>query len=460
MQKIVFIEPKNPNIHIFTKFKIPRLGSLILASLMKQKGWQAEVFIEDYSDLDWSTISRADIVAISTITPTAPRAYGIADAAKRAGCTIIMGGPHVTFMPEEALQHADYVFRGEGERSLTQFIDAFEKGSSFSKVPNLSYRDGEIIRHNPIEPHIENLDSLPFPDFSLVRGATFAVPGRQKTIVIQTSRGCPFSCSFCSVTGIFGKRYRYRSTESVIAEMRQYDPKNNFIFFCDDNFTHNKNRIKELLEAMIRENMTFRWSTQVRTDVANDPDLIPLMKKSGCHTVFIGFESVDPDCLEKMKKSQTVEQIQNAINEFHRNKIHIHGMFVFGFAGDNWQKVKDTIHFAITTKISSAQFQILTPLPGSEIFNELNNSGRIVFRDWSLYDTHHVVFNHDKMSPSDLQRAQIYGHSTFYSLKETIKKLFRRDYTGAGIACFARGYNREWKRQNRLFCKMLAQLSS
>ena len=457
MKKIVFIEPKAPNLHIFSHFPLPRLGTILLGTLMKNRGWEVEIFIEEMRKIDYEIIKDADLVGISTITPTAPRAYAIADRIREMGIPVIMGGPHVTYLAEEALGHADFVIRGEGEQALMELIDARENGGDYSEVSNLSYRKDREIIHNPKQPPADNLDSLPYPDFSLLKRDQPTKGGRS-TIPVLTSRGCPFDCSFCSVTGMFGKKYRFRSAENVLAELRQYNSRRNMIFFYDDNFTANRKRTKELLEGMIREKFKFHWTTQVRADVAKDVDLVKLMKRAGCHTLYIGFETVNPDSLEEMKKKQTVEEITQAVKVLRKNRIHIHGMFVYGFDHDDWKTVKKTVRFAKKAKLNTTQFLILTPAPGSEFYEKVASENRIQFRDWTLYDGHHAVFRPARFSIFDLQKAQIFSHKKFYSMKQTVKKFFKGKWIDLAIAHYARKLNRTWQKRNKTFLRAVELL--
>ena len=459
MRKIVFIEPKAPNLHIFSRFPLPRLGPIILGTMMKGRGWEVEIFVEEMREIDFGIIESADLVGISTITSTAPRAYAIADRVREKGVPVVMGGPHVTFMADEALQHADFVIRGEGENTLMAFIDAWEKGGGFTDIPNLSYRKKGRAVHNPLRPFIRDLDQVPFPDLSLLKSTRKGFSGLS-SIPVQTSRGCPFDCSFCSVTGMFGKKYRFRSTENIIEELRRYDSRKNIIFFYDDNFTADRKRAKDLLEAMIREEFKFKWTTQVRADVAKDLELVRLMKKSGCHTLYIGFESVNPESLKSMKKRQTVEEIAEAIKILRRHRIGIHGMFVYGFDEDDWKTVKQTVKFAKRSRLNSTQFLILTPLPGSEFYDKVSRENRIQFHDWALYDAHHVVFRPARLSLFDLQRAQIFSHKKFYSLKESVKRLLKGKWVDVAIAGYARNLNRVWQKKNELYLKAIALLKS
>ncbi len=459
MSKITFIEPKAPNLHIFSKFMLPRLGIYILGTLAKQRGWDVEIIYEEMQKIDFSRVELSDVVGISTITSTAPRAYMLADKFREMGIPVIMGGPHVTFQTKEALEHADFVIRGEGEKALMAFFDAWEGKTDYETVPNLSFKTNGNIVHNPLVPNNSDLDRLPFPDLEELHYNPKRLAG-YRTIPILASRGCPFDCAFCSVTSMFGKQYRFRSTQNIIEELRRYDDKKNIIFFYDDNFAANPKRTKELLHAMIEENFKFKWTTQVRADVAKDLEMVRLMKKAGCHTLYIGFESVNPESLKEMKKKQTVEEIGRAVKVLRNNKIHIHGMFVFGFDEDDWKTVKKTVRFAKKTKLTSSQFLILTPLPGSEFFDKVVEQGRILLTDWALYDAHHVVFKPSRLSLARLQKAQIFSHKRFYSLFEIVKKFLRGKWIDLGLAHYARNLNRLWQKKNRTFLKVVDLMAS
>lgn len=464
----LFIEPTSTQLNIFSAFTLPRLGSFILAGLVNRRAsWRARVFIEGRRRFDlraWiAEHGRPDLVGISSVTTTAKRGYTVADECRSLGIPVIMGGPHVTFLPDEALAHAELVVRGEGERAMSALLDLWDGGyvkaadASYAAVPNLSWQDSSgVVRHNPVAPWITDLDALPVPDFSLADGTAECRFGGRTTVMVQTSRGCPFDCSFCSVTGMFGKKFRFRSVKSVLEEVRRYDRPGHFVFFCDDNFTANKRRARELVEAMIQEKFRFQWSTQVRTDVARDPELVRLMKRAGCHTVFIGFESVNPKSLAEMKKSQSLEDIKDAIRVVQQAGIHIHGMFVFGFEEDDWSTVEATVEFARRMKLTSAQLLILTPLPGSELYQRLGVEARITSKDWDLYDAHHVVFRPAGFTPFELQCAQVYGHTRLYAPLEGLKKLATGRFVATGLSFYAWKINRDWQKANEPYLRELA----
>jgi len=457
MPKIVLIEPQSPNLHIFSKFPSPRLGTILLGTIMKKRGWDVELFVEDFRALDFGVIGSADIVGLSTITSTAPRAYAIADRARDLGLPVLLGGPHVTFLPGEALRHGDFVLRGEAEETLPLFLDAWRARADLSSIPGLSFRrNGEVV-HNADAPPPPDLDAFPFADFELLKPDA-RWRNKKMVIPIQTSRGCPFDCSFCSVTGMFGKSYRFRSTAHIIEELRLHRGRNNILFFYDDNFAAHKPRTRDLLEAMIREGFKFRWTTQVRADVARDSELVRLMKKAGCHTVCIGFESVNPQSLQESHKAQSVAELNRAVRVFRRCRIHIHGMFVFGFDHDDPGTFRETVDWARKSRLTSSQFLILTPLPGSEFYNKVTEEERIAFKDWSLYDAHHAVFRPRRLSLADLQKAQITGHKRFYSFREQIRNLFEGRWLALAINQYARALNRTWRKRNRTFLKALELL--
>ena len=438
--------------------KLPRLGAVLLGTIIKELGWEVRVYVEEIEAIDYRDVLTADVVGISTITSTAQRAYAIADALRDYGLPVVMGGPHVTFLAEEALDHCDYVVRGEGEEALPMLLEALMSGGDLKTVPNLSHRDesGGIL-HNSRTGGIENLDGLPYPDFDLIVGWEQAKSfNRLPIIPIQATRGCPFGCRFCSVIGMFGRRMRFRSVEHVIGELERYRDHKAHVFFYDDNFTANRRWTKELLtEAKVRKNLFTSWSGQVRTDVARDDEMLSLMRRTDCTNVYVGFESVNPAALKEMNKKQSVEDMKRAASKFNEFGIEVHGMFVFGFDSDTKETLNETIRFAIRSGILSAQFLILTPLPGTPLTEELIADDRITVSDWSHYDAHHVVFKPNNLSTWELQYMQMKGHALFYSRRRALKQLMRGYLAGSAIYLYARRMHREWKRGNRYYLKAL-----
>ncbi|MBN1697655.1 MAG: B12-binding domain-containing radical SAM protein [Spirochaetales bacterium] len=457
IKNIIFIEPVSERLHVFSRYELPRLGNIILATIMKKNGYNASVYFGRRKEILAKNLSP-DLVAISSITATAPQAYMLADHYRKKGIPVVMGGPHVTFLPEEALEHADYLIRGEGEVPFQLLIEALNNGGSFHDIPALGWKSDGKIHLNPLSQPICDLDTIPIPDFTLLHRKEKRFSIFREKIPVQTSRGCPFNCNFCSVTKMFGKKYRYRSADNIIEEIGKYNPKKHVLFFYDDNFTANRKRTKELLNKMIDLKLGFNWSTQVRCDVAKDSELLDLMKRAGCTTLYIGFESIDPDSLMEMKKQQSVEEIIHAIREIQKRKIHIHGMFVMGFDNDTPKKAKATVDFAIKYKIDTVQFLILTPLPGTEFYNRMRSENRVLDYKWDTYDAHHVKFKPIHYSAWELQMAQIVAHTRFYAPYRVIARLLRGRTVAFFVGLYANSLNKQWKKIEKAYLVALKKM--
>ncbi len=457
--RAVFIEPKPPDPHIFSLYALPRLGSVLLATLLHETGWDVAVFVEEVDDIDFDRVLRADLVGISTITSTAPRAYALADEIRRSGIPVVLGGPHVTCLPDEGLDHADMVVRGEGEKPILAIARYIMGEGSLDSVPGLSYRAGARVVHNPLHAEPVNLKELPAPDLSLIQGYVGRSSLAGRVVPIQTTRGCPFQCNFCSVTAMFGRQLRRRSAESVVAELRKYHHTKTLAFFYDDNFTANPKHTRKICKLIIDADLDLKWSAQVRLEVARDQDLLDLMYRAGCQTLFIGFESVNPGAQAESGKSHAVDEMEHAVNVIRRTGIEVHGMFIFGFDADEGRDLEATLQFARKVPITTAQFLILTPFPGTDLFTRFKRENRILSSDWNLYDGHHVVFKPLNLEPLELQNTQVRAHWRFYSWLRSLANLAGFRFARAAIYIYARKNNSTWKELNRSYLKALDPLS-
>jgi len=431
--KVTFIEPKNQYKHIYTKFvkHLPLLGPIYLGTILKQRGHEVEILNENMVDIDPKKID-SDVVCFSTLTSTAKRGYQLADQL-RDKAKIIFGGTHASFNTQEALQHADQVVVGEAESVIADIVEGKNKN--------------KIIQGQ----RIENLDKLPFPDFSLVRGLD-----KSKKRPATTSRGCPFGCNFCSVTRMFGRKYRFRSPENIIQEIKNTGRRS--IFFYDDNFAALKSRAKEILRLMIKKCDYRCWSTQVRTDVAKDEELLKLMNKSNCSFLYIGLESINPETLKSYNKQQSVKDIKYCIKRLHDYGIGVHGMFMFGSDMDSKKTIKNTVEFANHMDIDTVQFSVQTPLPGTPLYESLTQQNRIFTHNWSLYDSHHVVYQPRNMSAYDLQLHTFEALKDFYSFTNSAKLFLRGWFETSALHIFGRNLVKKWEKQNENYLKFLADL--
>lgn len=458
IEKVVLVEPASPGFHVFSRYKLPRLGLPLLGALMRRElGVTPRVYFEEVARLDWQEIEKADLVGISTITPTAPEAFALVEHIKKErDIPVVIGGPHVTFLPDEALEAgADYVVRGEGEWTFIELARHLNDGSpALSEIAGLSYRgEGGEHLHNPDRPRISDLTELPWPDLTLIEGFE-----KSKIIPLLTSRGCPFNCKFCSVTGMFGRRYRFRETGDILAELEVLYARNprGLFFFYDDNFTAVPEHTKELLRGMKERGITPRWTAQARVDVVKDTELMQLMRETGCVFLYLGLESINPATLEAYRKAQTVEDIVEAVKVIHKYRIKVHGMFVLGSDEDDRTTIRQTVRFAKKTGIDTVQFLILTPIPGTETYQELCRQDRIFVKDWAKFSGHHVVYYPAKMSPYQLQKeASLRAMLKFYSLWQGWKLGMMFHWKDMARTLYAHRMLTRWKARNREFLDWL-----
>ena len=458
IRRVVLLEPQAPGVHIYSRFGLPRIGVVLLGTILREQGYEVTVMVEAVQPFDMESVRAADLVGISAITPTAARSYELADELRAGGQIVVMGGPHVTHMADEGLEHADFVVRGEGEEALPALCRALAGEQGFDSVPSLSRIDNGVTVHNPLAALQADLDRWPTPDLSLVQGfGAMNLLGMRKIIPVQTSRGCPYDCSFCSVTSTFGRSMRYRSIERIREELLRYDLGKSMIFFYDDNFAASPKRAREVVAMLKALPGKLHWSAQVRADIARDPELLREMRDAGCIQFYLGLESVNQESLDGADKKQDLEQTREYIRRIHAVNIRVHGMFVFGFDTDRDGTLERTVTFARELALSTVQFLILTPLPGSRTHRELEASGRLISRDWNHYDAHHVAFQPAAVSPAELQRWQIVGHEQYYRLWPTLKRWSIRDLI---IAVYAARINEQWQVDNRAYLDWLEELSA
>jgi len=419
--RVVFIEPRSTAANVYSKIPMPLLGPVYLGTILKNQGHDVEIYKEDIYAPDYASI-KADVIGISILTSTANRGYEIARKFPKE--KVIIGGVHASLLPEEAGRFARQVVVGEAEGVIGDIVNG--------KIQDA------IVYGKPVE----ELDKLPHPDFSLIKGyrmPAFITP-------ISTSRGCPFDCSFCSVTKMFGRKYRFRSTDSIKKELSATQSKR--IFFCDDNFTAHPKRTRELLGFLAQGKMR-NWSCQVRCDVARDDSLLTLMAKAGCKVACIGFESVNQKTLKAYDKKQTIEEIVHAIRSFHKKRIKIHGMFVLGSDDDNEKTVWDTVRFAVKNKIDTLQMSILTPFPGTKVHQDLEKQNRIFNKDWSLYDGQHIVFTPKLLSARSLQVNVLKAYTRFYSISNSLILLAKLRFRNGLFRLMGYFVIKDWVRYNR-----------
>jgi radical SAM superfamily enzyme YgiQ (UPF0313 family) len=312
---------------------------------------------------------------------------------------VIVGGIHASLLPEEFAGIADHVVVGEADEIIIDLVEG---------------RIGDKIIQGS---KVEDLENAPPVNYSLLEGVE-----NLDVIPIMTSRGCPFNCNFCTVTKIFGRKFRMQSPARIVAEIENalsfFNARD--VFFYDDNFTANKKRVNELCDLLIERKIDINWSAQVRSDLAKDPELVKKMVKAGLRWVYIGFESIDDETLKDFHKSQTRADIENAIRLLHEHEVNIHGMFMFGSDRDTVESISETVKFAIDNQLETVQFMILTPFPGTECYENMENENRLFHKNWDYYNAMFAVFQPKTMSPVKLIMETDKAYRKFYSFRRTL----------------------------------------
>lgn len=462
-KRVIFVEPSGAPSNVFAKFMtIPLLGPVYLATIARRAGYDAVVFNENIMKrrIRIEEMGEADVLCLSCLTATVNRGKEIASeyrAARRAAgkpSRVILGGIHASMLPHDVENDFDQVIIGEAE---TIFVDLIE---------------GKITDRIVHGSRLEDLDTLPIPDFTTVIGHE-----RIAVTPVMTSRGCPYDCNFCSVTEMFGRSYRSQSPERVIEEISQVKSGRwGWMFFVDDHFAADIGRTDALLELMLKNKFRARWSAQVRTEITKHPDIVAKMRRAGCKIVYVGFESINPDTLKDFNKRQTVEDIRRSIHVFHHNSIAVHGMFMLGSDADTKDVFNTTSRFCDEMNLDFAQYAILTPLPGTRVYEQFEREGRLLHKDWSLYDGLHSVFAPRNMTASELQKGMIECFNDFYSytnafndalnaVARTISASVKSLYTNAFFPSFypsfmkvaGRHILRQWVHKNQQYLAYLRQ---
>lgn len=333
-----------------------------------------------------------ELVGITTSTACAHRAYYIADRFRERGVTVVLGGIHASALPEEAAEHADAVVVGEAEGLWEQVLEDYQAG-----------RLQRIYRHQ----QFPRLDSVRTRR-ELIRARDYVVPH-----TVQTTRGCPYDCAFCSVTAFFGATYRKRPVEAVVEEVRRLAGR--LVVFVDDNLLGDSSYARQLLQAL--KSVGKRWLTQASLPSLRDDRLVSLAAEAGCRGIFVGFESLSRLNLQRMRKAfNVVERYRETIERLHRFRIGVVGSFVFGFDEDDESVFERTLRFVQEVKIDLPTFSILTPFPGTRLHEQMEAEGRITDRNWSHYTGNRVVFRPLRMSAEALQQGFRWALRKAYSL--------------------------------------------
>lgn len=387
---LLLINPANPlrpGFHINRATRNQPLSLGIIAALTPDS-WKIKIIDENFRPFRYY---EADLVGITAFTSTAPRAYELAAIYRKKGVKTIMGGIHASMVPDETLDYVDCVVVGEAEPIWTQVIADFEAGQLRKKYISAITR--EIHQPKPRR-------DLFHPGYV--------------SAGIQTTRGCPMNCTFCSVSSFNGRHYRFRPIEEVLDELEEIPQK--VVFFIDDNIIgqsrESKERARQLFEGIIRRGIKKWWISQSSINFADDPELLKLAYRSGCRMIFLGIEAETPEQLaeanKKLNLSRGGSQYAEMIRKIQKSGIGVIAGLIFGWDSDTPETIRQRGNFALKCGADSFQISILTPLPGTELFQKIVKDNRLLFNsfpgDWERYDYFETTIQHPNLKPETLNQ--------------------------------------------------------
>jgi len=407
-RKLVLINPVNPARTGLTVNKGSRFPpiSLGIVAALTPASWEVELVDENWESFKYR---QADLVGITAFTASARRAYEIAAMYRQQGVPVVMGGIHCSMCPEEALQHVDTVVIGEAEGVWPQVVADFEAGRLCRK-----YRGSWSELAGAPSPRRD----LFHPDYMFAS--------------IQTSRGCPLSCEFCSVSAFNGQRYRRRSIEEVLSELETIPQK--MLFFVDDNIigygTESRQAALELFKGMAERKLDKWWFCQASINFADDEEALFWARKAGCQMVFLGLESEEAETLEEIHKrlnlQRGVDAYTAAFARIHRAGIAVLGAFIFGMDGDTPRKLAHRTKYMIRNPVDVMQTTFLTPLPGTALFERFRAEGRLLYtdfpQDWDHYDMTEVIHRPQGMDVDELARFMLSENRKMYAWPVLFRK--------------------------------------
>ncbi len=390
--------------------KTPPLCLGIIAALTP-KPWKTRILDENYQRFRFR---EADLVGLTAYTPNAYRAYEIARTYRERNIPVVMGGIHASMCPEEALKFVDCVVIGEAETVWGQVLTDFEAGK-MQKIYRGSFTE---MHHQPVPRH-----DIQHPLY-VWRS-------------VQTSRGCPMNCDFCSVTSFNGGMYRPRPVEEVIDELKKFHGDGRNIFFVDDNIggitQSHRERAKELFSAIIGSGMKFNWFSQTSVDFADDPEVVRLAAKSGCKMLLVGFETESAEALKSAGKKNNLrkgsENYHHIIRNFQKAGIAVFGTFIFGMETDTAESITARARFINKLNVDCIQTSILTPYPGTKLARRMEEEGRIACdnfpHDWQYYNWEDIVIRHPLIPSEELALRMTRAWESMYHPMRRHSRFFR-----------------------------------
>jgi len=435
--KLLFVEPPKNYWFLMGEYLPPPTGLLALAAYVEQEMQDVEVSVLDCQaeSKDWKDVERCissyspNIVASSGLTCNAYVCARLAETAKKVDPDIVtvLGGQHFSFMDAESLSsfpEIDIIVRGEGERTLVELIKAIQRGGDLGEVKGLSFRKGGGIVRTPPRELIADLDTLPFPAYHLVEKNLgkyhfTMMAGRKRYLIVEGSRGCHHRCSFCTQWRHWNGAWRSKSPRRLAEEMAHLrdDLGAGFIWLTDDNFEYQgrgEELVKELGARGFQDSVD--WFFQSRTDeIVKNPETVARLRKVGNNWQLIGVENGNPQTLDAFRKGETVKDSMEAVRILRRNDIFAQAMMIIGSRKDDHASIQRLRDFAKELDPHIVVFTVLTPLPGTEIFQEAQRNGWLEDQNLSHYDMAHAIMPTESLKRSEVQAELLACYKDFYS---------------------------------------------
>ncbi len=430
MRKVIFIEPSIGE-GVFKKRKmVPTAGPALLATILRGRGYDAYCYSQLVRKLDFRDILTADLIGININTHNALNGYRIADYIRsQRPIPIVFGGFHASLNPDEAIGHCDYIIRGDADDAILELVDSLARNEEPHIAGLVHRRDSQVVTtgSRAVAAHIETV-----ADLDLIRGYKWKArffPYMWSTV--YASRSCPYDCSFCCIIKLYGRGQKKRSVESVVTELKAnlkfhrlpvVKSIPDVTWICDDNFAADRTWAKQVLREIIRQKIKTRFVIQARVEIAEDEELLALMKQAGVMRLYVGIESLNDEALAEYNKHSSLAKIQKAVSTIQAHGISVHGLFVFGDDSSRQGIGRQIADFIIRQNLSGALMQSLYLTPGTDKFVELDRQGRIITKDWSKYIG--LVINFPKrIRPSRLQQEILFASKTVYSLRRLVARI-------------------------------------
>ena len=430
MKKLLLIQPSpyEKEGKVIKKKKLYFTGlALPLLAALTSDGWETELIYEVIEDVPFDT--DADLIGVSTMGHGVIRSIDIAKEYRRRGKTVILGGYMASIMPEEAVKYCDSLIIGDAELVWQQMLSDFENGN---------------LKKTYEKPLEGNWYSTPSPRFDLLEGKNLG-----DFLPVQAGRGCPNSCSFCSVSCLYSGRYVKRPLPEVIRDIEQIKSLGyKKILLLDDNIFSDRKYLDSLLDTLIK--LDISWMSQCEITIGKDDELLEKLQRSGCTTLSFGLESISRESLISMDKGWAVPaEYDFLIQNIRNHGIDVSTEMVVGGEGDTLESIRMTKDFIERNKISVPRFYILTPFPGTRFFDQIKEEGRLVNNDIYSYDGTSAVYRPKNMTPDELTQAYWELYSELFTIKSIIKRnIFRKEMLKTPARCiFNMGVNLYYRDQ-------------